>query len=227
MKVLIVEDNISLLENMTTFLSKEGTICEGTTNFNHASEKIHDFQYDVIVLDIMLPDGNGLELVESIKTKQETAGILIISAKNSLNDRVSGLNLGADDYLTKPFHLVELNARIKALYRRKHHGGSSVITFNEIRVNTDSMEVKVASIPIALTRKEYELLLFLLANKNRVITKQTIAEHLWGDYMDIHDSFDFVYQHIKNLRKKITKAGGADYLSTIYGMGYRFNTTAE
>ncbi|HAA22836.1 MAG TPA: DNA-binding response regulator, partial [Cytophagales bacterium] len=147
---------------------------------------------------------------------------LVISAKDSVEDKINGLDLGADDYLAKPFHLSELNARLKAIYRRKHLAGNHVLAFDLITVDTDTREAKVNEQLLDLTKKEYDLLLYLLANQGRVLTKQTIAEHLWGDYMDTQDSFDFVYQHIKNLRKKITQAGGPDYITTLYGTGYKF-----
>jgi DNA-binding response OmpR family regulator len=227
MKLLIVEDSQALSQNISTYLTKEGYVCEQAFNYFEAIDKLAVFRYDIVVLDIMLPDGNGLDVLHAIRDLETRPGVLIISAKNSLDDRVRGLDLGADDYLTKPFHLSELNARLKAIHRRRHFEGRREIVFNEIRVNTDTLEVKVHDQLLNLTRKEYELLLFFLANKNRVLTKQTIAEHLWGDHMDFSDNFDFVYQHIKNLRKKLTAAGGEDYLTNIYGVGYRFNEIAK
>jgi DNA-binding response OmpR family regulator len=173
----------------------------------------------------MLPDGNGLDVIKALRKINSEAGVLIVSAKDSLDDKIEGLNLGADDYLTKPFHLSELNARIKAIYRRKNLNNNTAICFNELKLDTDARTLEVHDKPVELTQKEYELLLFLLTNKNRVITKQSIAEYLWGDYVDALDSFDFVYQHIKNLRKKILQAGGSDYIQTVYGLGYKFITT--
>ncbi len=224
MKVLIVEDSKELSENVTDYLSREGYVCEQAFNYFEAIDKVAVFRYDVVVLDIMLPDGNGLDVLLAMQDLDEKPGVLVISAKNALDDRIKGLDLGADDYLTKPFHLPELNARIKAIFRRRQLGGQKTIRFQEVFVNTDTREVTVNDVPLDLTQKEYELLLFFLSNKNRVLTKQTIAEHLWGDHMDFSDNFDFVYQHIKNLRKKMTKVGGKDYLNNIYGVGYRFNT---
>ena len=222
MKLLVVEDEQSLAENLLTYLSNEGNVCELASNVDQALDKLSGFAYDIVVLDLMLPDGTGMEVLRTIKKDHPGSGVLIISAKNALDDKIEGLEFGADDYLTKPFHLSELNARIKAIYRRQKFEGKMDLVFHEISVNTETLEVKVAEQLLELTVKEYELLLFFLANRNRVLTKQSIAEHLWGDNVDFLDSFDFVYQHIKNLRKKITKAGGQDYIKTIYGMGYKF-----
>ena len=181
------------------------------------------YEYDIILLDISLPDGSGLDLLKTIKKYQVKAGVIIISAKNSIDDKITGLDLGADDYLTKPFHLSELNSRIKALLRRRHFDGTSALNFNEISVNTDSKTVLVKGTEIILTPKEYDLLLFFLVNKNRVLTKEIIAGHLWADNIDLADNFDFIYTHLNNIRKKIRRAGGTDYIKTIYGMGYKFS----
>jgi len=226
-KVLIVEDNIELSKNIESYLSKEGSICETAFTYNQAIDKIISYSYDVIILDLMLPDGNGLDVLKTLKNEMSEAGVLIASAKNSLEDKLDGLDLGADDYITKPYHLSELNARVKAIYRRKNFKNQKFIECNEIKINTDAAEVFVSGTQLELTKKEYELLIYFIANQNRVITKQSIAEHLWGDHADFYDSFDFVYQHIKNLRKKILSAGGGDYINTIYGMGYKFNTLVK
>lgn len=223
MKILVVEDNPDLSENIHNFLQKEGYVCELVGNFTDASDKIAAYEYDCIVLDIMLPDGNGLKLLEQIKSMNIKSGVVIISAKNSLDDKISGLEIGADDYLTKPFHLPELNARLKAIYRRKNQGGDNVIIYREIEVNTLTYIARVHGVALDLTKKEFDLLLYFLTNKNHVLTRQSIAEHLWGDYTDNLANFDFVYQHVKNLRKKIHEAGGEDYIGTVYGLGYRFN----
>lgn len=223
MKVLIIEDNHDLAENIQGFLVREGYVCELCHNHHDAQQKLTAFQYDCIILDIMLPDGNGLNLLQFIKTEKISSSIVIISAKNSLDDKVTGLELGADDYLTKPFHLPELHARLKAIYRRKNLKGDSVVSFEEISVNTDTMEARVNNQLLELTKKEFDLLLYFLVNKNRVLTRQSIAEHLWGDYTDNLSNFDFVYQHVKNLRKKITAANGRDYIGTVYGLGYKFD----
>ena len=222
MKFLLVEDNQSLSDNIVTYLDKEGYVGERATTYSEAMDRLISFHYDIVVLDLMLPDGDGLELLKYIKENQIDSGILIISAKGSLEDRIDGLDLGADDYLSKPFHLAELNSRLKALYRRRNFKGNNQINFDEIQVDVETYEVLVSNESISLTRKEFELLVFFIANKNRVLSRQSIAEHLWGDSADLLDSFDFVYQHIKNLRKKITNAGGKDYMETIYGVGYKF-----
>ncbi|NJL77443.1 MAG: response regulator transcription factor [Saprospiraceae bacterium] len=222
MKVLVVEDEKELLDNIRLYLSTGEYICETASSFQEAQDKLFDFAYDVAVLDIMLPDGNGLSILQLIKEKRPDMGVLIASAKNALDDKLLGLDLGADDYLTKPYHLSELNARLKAIYRRRKLQGSTVIQFNEIQINTDNHEVFITNNLLSLTGKEYDLLLYFMINKNRVLTKQVIAEHLWGDNVDFLDSFDFVYQHIKNLRKKMIAAGGEDYIQTMYGVGYKF-----
>lgn len=224
MKVLVVEDNIELSKNLESYLSKEGSICETAFTYNQAVDKIISYNYDVIILDLMLPDGNGLDVLAALKEESSEAGVLIASAKNSLDDKLKGLDLGADDYITKPYHLSELNARIKAIYRRKNFQNRKYIECREIKIDTDACDVFVSETLLDLTKKEYELLVYFISNQNRVVTKQSIAEHLWGDHADFYDSFDFVYQHIKNLRKKIIGAGGGDYINTIYGMGYKFNT---
>lgn len=224
MKLLIIEDEPDLLESLCTYLGKGGLLCEKSSSMREALDKLSNFKYDIVLLDIMLPDGNGLDILDFIKQKEPETGVLIISAKNALDDKISGLELGADDYLTKPFHLSELNARLKAIYRRRKFSGQKEIEFEKIRINTETMETRVEEELVVLTLKEYELLLFFIANKKRVLTKQSIAEHLWGDNVDFLDSFDFVYQHIKNLRKKLTAAGTPDYIKTIYGMGYKFTS---
>jgi DNA-binding response OmpR family regulator len=222
MKILIIEDEIELLVAISNFLTHETYICELAKNYAKADDKLAIYEYDIILLDITLPDGNGLELLKSIKKHKKKAGIIIISAKNSLDDKIQGLDLGADDYITKPFYLSELNSRIKAVLRRKQFDGTSILTFNEISVDTESKSVKISGNTIILTKKEYDLLLLFMINKNRVLTKEAIAEHLWEDNIDMADTLDFIYTHLNNLRKKIRVAGGADYIKTLYGMGYKF-----
>ncbi|MDO9552283.1 response regulator transcription factor [Rhodonellum sp.] len=224
MKILLVEDNVDLTNNILEYLNKEGNICESCLNCFDAQDKLLMFEYDCILLDIMLPDGNGLEILRFIKAQKINSNVLIISAKNSLEDKVTGLDLGADDYLTKPFYLPELLARLKAIYRRNHLDGNEKLIFNEIILDTKNGEAQVCGEALDLTKKEFDLLLFFLTNKNRVLGRQVIAQHLWGDYTDDLANFDFVYQHIKNLRKKVCKAGGSDYINTVYGIGYKFNT---
>ena len=223
MKILIVEDEIELLVAISNFLTKENFICELAENYSRADDKLAVYEYDIILLDLTLPDGKGLELINNIKKNHRNAGIIIISAKNSLDDKISGLDLGADDYITKPFYLSELNSRIKALLRRKQFDGTSIVSFNEITVDTDSKQVKIAGKEISLTKKELDLLLFFLINRGRVLTKEAITDHLWEDNIEMADTFDFIYTHLNNLRRKIRNAGGADYIKTLYGMGYKFS----
>jgi DNA-binding response OmpR family regulator len=181
---------------------------------------LHD--YDCILLDITLPDGNGLKILEHLKRDGKLDGVIIISAKNSIDDKIAGLNLGADDYLPKPFHLAELGARVSAVIRRKRFGGSNSITLHEITIDLLGKSVSVSGKMIDLTRKEYDLLLFVMSNKNRVVTKNAIAEHLSGDDADVFDNFDFIYAHMKNLKKKLMEANCPDYIKTVYGLGYKF-----
>lgn len=223
MKVLIVEDEKPLSDSISNYLKQEGYICEIALNFDQADRKIAGNSYDCIVLDIGLPDGNGLNLIKTLKENKMNDGVLILSARNSIDDKIKGLEIGADDYLTKPFHLAELNARIKSIFRRRNLSGSNEIVFNEIKINTDEKQVYINDKALTLTRKEYELALFFVSNKNRVLTKESIVEHLWGDNVVMADSFEFVYTHIKNLRKKILECGGSDYIKTVYGLGYKFS----
>lgn len=224
MKILLVEDNPELTQTIGNFLGEEGIRCEFAGNLFDAEDKILNYGYDCIVLDLMLPDGNGLELLQVIKSNKIESTVLIISAKDSLDDKLSGLDRGADDYLAKPFHLSELLARLKAIYRRSKMHGFDELVFNEITVVNSQFQALVGSHNLELTRKEFDLLLFFLTNKDRVVGKHAIAHHLWGDYTDDLSSFDFVYQHVKNLRKKISAAGGRDYITTVYGLGYKFDT---
>lgn len=224
MKVLVVEDNADLASSIRDFLSAEHYIVELAPNTRQADEKIRSFAYDCIVLDIMLPDGNGLELLQRMKDQGVKSNILIISAKDALDDKINGLEKGADDYITKPFHLSELHARLRAIFRRNRLNGDRLVAFNEISLNTDTLEARVNNTVLNATVKEFELLLYFVVNKSRVLSRQAIATHLWGDYTDNLANYDFIYQHVKNLRKKISLLGGRDYIETVYGLGYRFNT---
>lgn len=222
LKLLIIEDEAGLRESIEAYFTEEGNICETAYDFSSAMSKVNLYRYDCIVLDITLPNGNGLDILKHLKAGQQADGVLIISAKNSLDDRLTGLDLGADDYLTKPFHLSELRARVAAIVRRKAFNGNNILTLHEIFIDLTAKEVKINQTPVKFTRKEYSLLLYFIANKGKVVSKSAIAEHLWGDSIDIADNFDFIYSHIKNIRKKMVEAGGKDYIQAAYGMGYKF-----
>ena len=224
MKILVVEDEILLLESITRYLSAEGFLCEEATNMNEASEKIDLYAYDLLILDLTLPDGNGLDLLSQLQNSKRNTGVLILTARNSLDDKLRGLDQGADDYLTKPFHLAELNSRIKAIIRRRQFNGKEKLRWEDIEIDLESKEAYIDGTKAELSKKEYELLLYFLTNSNRVITKEALAEHLWGDHYDESDNFDFIYAHIKNLRRKISNAGGKDYIKTVYGLGYRLTS---
>jgi DNA-binding response OmpR family regulator len=223
MKILIVEDEKELSSSIVKYLKGENYICETAGDFKTALEKTDSFDYDCILLDISLPDGNGLNVLKGLKEDNKTDGVIIISAKNSIDDRIAGLNLGADDYLAKPFHLSELSARIAAVIRRRRFDGNKTIVLNEITIDTTAKMVAIHNVSLDLTRKEYDLLLYLATNKNRVISKNAIAEHISGDEADVFDNFDFIYAHMKNLKKKLTAAGCRDYIKSVYGMGYKFD----
>lgn len=222
MRILIVEDERQLAESIVHYLEGESYSCETAFDFDRAMEKISLYNYDCILLDITLPDGNGLTLLKELKKQNKAGGIIIISAKNSLDDKIAGLEIGADDYLPKPFHLAELGARIKALIRRNKFDGSSVIALGNLSLDVPGKVTTIGQNKLDLTKSEFELLLFLISNKNKVISKEAIGEHLSGDDADRFDNYDFVYSHIKNLKKKMTEAGGIDNIKTVYGLGYKF-----
>ncbi|QDW25492.1 response regulator transcription factor [Pedobacter sp. KBS0701] len=222
MKILVIEDERALLESILVYFTGEGNICEHASDFAAANEKISLYNYDCILLDLGLPGGEGLELLTRLKQLKKRDGVLIISARHSLDDKLMGLDLGADDYLVKPFHLSELKARVTAIIRRKNFDGANVIIFNEITVDVSAMKITVKGNQVFLTKKEFDLLVYFLSNRNKVVTKNAMAEHLWGDEMDLSDDFDFIYTHVKNLRKKLLEAGAADYLRSVYGIGYKF-----
>jgi DNA-binding response OmpR family regulator len=223
MKILIIEDENELVLSIKNYLETEGFLCETASSYHEAEDSISVYNYDIIILDLTLPGGDGLDLIKLIKDTNRQAGLLIVSAKNSLDDKIKGLDMGADDYITKPFHLAELNSRIKSLARRRHFEGGNEIVFNEIKLNVDSGEVFINGKIIELTRKEYEILLYFIVNRNRVITRESIAEHVWGDDISYVDNYDFIYSHIKNIRKKIELNYGKNYLHNVYGMGYKFS----
>lgn len=222
MKILIVEDEKELVSSIVTYLKSENYVCETAQDFNAAMEKVELFEYDCILLDITLPGGNGLHVLRELKANRKTDGVIIISAKNSISDRIEGLNMGADDYLTKPFHLSELSARIAAVIRRRRFDGSKLLTLHEITIDTAAKTVSVNNKSVDLTKKEYDLLLYLATNKNRVVSKIAIAENLSGEETGIPDNYDFIYAHMKNLKKKLAATGIPDYIKAVYGMGYKF-----
>jgi DNA-binding response OmpR family regulator len=225
MKILIIEDEHALSGAIVEYLDEEGHLCEVAFTYQEASEKIELYEYDCMVVDINLPDGSGLDLIRLLKKKSIKGGVIIVSARNSLENRIEGLEIGADHYLTKPFHLAELNAHLKSIHRRINFSGSNELIINEIKLIPDEHRAFVNELELILTKKEYELLLFFISNKNKIITKAGLAEHLWGDHMDSADSYDFIYTHIKNLRRELLKRGCRDYIKTIYGLGYKFDIT--
>jgi DNA-binding response OmpR family regulator len=222
MKILIIEDEMELANSIADYLKSENYLCEFAITFSEAIEKIRIYDYDCILLDLMLPGGDGLKILSELKQNNKQEGIIIISAKDSIEDKIEGLKIGADDYLPKPFHLSELSARIYSLIRRKQFGSSNRIVINELQIDLLSKEVRVNSLVVQLTRKEFDLLLFLIGNKNRVISKAALAEHLSGDMADMLENYDFVYAHVKNLKRKLAEAGCKDYIKTAYGMGYKW-----
>lgn len=223
MKLLIIEDEPELLATTKEYLNAVGYVCESAAKLNSALDKIVQYEYDCVIVDLGLPDGNGLDVITELKRKTSSTGIIIISAKTSIEDKLQGLENGADDYLTKPFHLSELNARIKSVIRRRKFQGNKCINFNEISVNIDTLEVLVNNQAIALTKKELYLLIYFLENKEKVVTRESLLDHLWGEYMSSSDTLDFTYTHVSNLRKKLTQGGANDYIKTVYGIGYKFS----
>lgn len=222
MKILVIEDEKELASDIVKYLAEEDYRCETAYDFASAKEKISLYQYDCILLDLMLPGGDGLEILEHLRSQNKQDGVIIISAKNTLEDRIKGLNIGADDYVAKPFHQAELAARIHSIIRRKQFDNSNLILQKELQIDLLSKTVTVDGEPVVLTKKEYELLLFFIGNKNRVLSKSALAEHLSGDLADMFDSHDFVYAHVKNLKKKLNEQGYGGYLKTIYGTGYKW-----
>jgi DNA-binding response OmpR family regulator len=226
MKLLIVEDELPLLNDIKAYFADENFVCEGVETYEQATEKISLYDYDCLLVDITLPDGNGLDLLNLLKSLKKSQGesapgIIIISAKNSLDDRIRGLDLGADDYLTKPFHLSELNARLKAILRRRHFATTDQLTVGRLQIDPLGRQAWTGELVVNLTPKQWDILLHLLANRTHVVSKSSLAEHLWGDHIDQADSFDFLFAHIKNLKKKLASANAGIEIRTVYGVGYQ------
>ena len=224
MKILIIEDEVELLSAAKSYLSSEGFICEGVTNYLDAVDRLRTFSYDCIVADVGLPDGNGLDLITELRKKVSETGVIIISARNSIRDKVEGLEIGADDYLTKPFHLSELNARVKSILRRRKSQGAKEFEFNEIQIFPDQLKAAVKGQALQLTQKEMDLLIYFVSNRDRILTKESIVDHLWSDFSASGNSNEFIYTHVSNLRRKLLEKGAKDYVKTIYGVGYKFTS---
>lgn len=222
MKILIIEDEKRLSDSIVAYLDSEKYLCEQAFTYADARMRVNMYEYDCILLDLMLPGGNGLDILREIRRKSNPAGVIIVSAKDSLDYKVKGLEIGADDYLAKPFHLAELSMRIYAVIRRRMFSTGNVLENNGVRINLLERSVSVDGTSVVLTRSEYDLLLLFIGNRNRVISKSTIAEHLSGEMADMMDNHDFVYTHIKNLKAKLAGAGCMDCVKNIYGAGYKW-----
>lgn len=222
MKVLVIEDEKELSDSIVTYLSAENYLCEQAFAYADAKMKVNVYEYDCVLLDLMLPGGDGLDILCDLRKKRNPVGVIIVSAKDALDDKVRGLAIGADDYMSKPFHLAELSMRIYAVVRRREFSVSNLLESNGVCVNMMDKSVSVNGEAVLLTKSEYELLVFLIGNKNRVVSKSAIAEHLSGEMADMLDNLNFVYTHIKNLKAKLAAAGCSDCIKTVYGMGYKW-----
>lgn len=227
MKILIVEDEPELLKSINNYLVQNDFRCSQADNIRSAQAYLDENDYDCIVLDITFPVGSGFDIIKRLKAAGKNCGILIISAKNSLDDRLAGLELGADDYLIKPFHLPEMAARLHAIHRRRFFNGNDILTFDALTVNVQDKYVKTENGSVELTKKEFDLLLYFISNNEKVVTKQSIIDHLWGEQAAMTDNHDLIYVHIKNLRKKLVEKGCPDYISAVYGVGYRFSAKSN
>jgi DNA-binding response OmpR family regulator len=221
MKILIIEDEPQMRDNMVKSLEQEMYVVESASDFDSAVEKLGIYEYDCILLDIGLPKGTGLELLQQMKNQGRKGGVIIVSAKDSLDDKVKGLNMGADDYLPKPFHMAELHARVKSVIRRRTLDGNDTIQYNNLTIDLNRRTALVQGIEMALNRKEFDILCYLVNNKNRLVNKTALAEHVWGDYIDEVNSYDFIYSQIKNLRKKLKDHKVEMEIQAIYGVGYK------
>ena len=221
MKILIIEDEADMRKNMQATLEKDSFLVESVANYQDAMSKIGVYDYDCILLDISLPDGDGLEILHALKQTGPTDSVIIVSAKDSLDDKIHGLDLGADDYLAKPFHMAELNARVKAVLRRRKMNGANLLEVGNVLIDIDRHQVKVSGEELELNRKEFDVLFYLATNQNRLVSKSALAEHVWGDYIDQSDNFDFIYSQIKNLRKKRSDHQAEVEIKAVYGIGYK------
>lgn len=221
MKILVVEDEIKLQETIVEFLEKEKMIVETADNYQQALDKIISFDYDCILLDMMLPDGDGMSLLKELKNLHKETSVIILSAKDSVDDKVEGLLVGADDYLAKPFHFAELLARIKVALRKNLQKGEDILSYKNIQIFPEDRLVKVNNIELKLNRKEYDLLYYFMLRPERVFQKTTLAESVWGDHIELSDNLDFIYSQIKNLRKKMKEANSDADLQAVYGIGYK------
>ena len=227
MKLLIVEDDASLREIMQRALLAEGYVVECAPTYFDACDKIAGYSYDCIMLDIMLPDGNGLRLLEQIKSIGKNDRVIIISARDSLDDKIEGLDLGADDYLPKPFYMAELSARIKSVLRRGNGAVQNSMNAGNISLDLQSRRVSVGGKDVPLLKKEFDILLYFMQRPGHIVDKAVLAEAVWGDHIDMVDNFQFVYAQIKNLRKKISEAGADMNIKAVYGFGYKFTEAEE
>ncbi len=223
MKILIIEDQDDLLEQTVKRLEEAGFLCESAKTFAEASQKATLYEYDLVIVDINLPDGSGLDVIQILKNTKRSTPVIVISARDSTQNKIEGLELGADDYLTKPFDISELLARVKSVIRRSYFSGKAEITFGEITIETDVQKVRAGGTYLELTKTEFNILMYFFSNPGRVLTREGMAEHIWGDHMDLADSFDFIYSHIKNLRKKIKSTGAEDPIKVVYGVGYKID----
>ena len=221
MKILVIEDEPDMQGLIKQFLEDENYVVESADSFDAGMDKIVSFEYDCILLDIMLPGGSGLDLLKKLQELDKAESVIIISAKDSVDDKIKGLDLGADDYLAKPFHIAELNARIKSVIRRKKSDGHRLLKMENVIINLEERSVLVNGQELELNRKEFDILVFLVLNKNRIASKAAIAENIWGDYIEQADDYDFIYSQIKNLRKKLHKSNAMVDINTIYGVGYK------
>ena len=227
MKILIIEDDSSLREIISRGLHSEGYVVETACNFSEADDKIAGYSYDCILLDIMLPDGNGLRLLEHIKSLKKSDHVIIISARDSIDDKVTGLDLGADDYLAKPFYMAELSARIKSVLRRSANNGGNKLTAGNITIDLHSRRVEVDGKELTLLKKEFDILLYFMQRPNHIVDKAMLAEAVWGDHVDAADNFDFVYAQVKNLRKRLDVSGASLTITAVYGFGYKLTEAAQ